>query len=564
LPFTASRRFTTLADLKMTRPKFLDGTVSLSSWQRMPVWVRFGLIPLLIIGVIAGGYYFYTSRTAAAPDAAKDGTKTAAPKAGAPGKGGRGGFDPNRVQPVIAVPARVADINVVQTALGTVAALKIATVKARTDGLLQDVFFREGQVVRAGEVLAQIDPAPLQVALSQVEGQLARDTAQLNNAKLDLERYRTLLAQDSIAKQQLDAQESLVRQFEGTVKVDRALVDNAKLQLSYTKVTAPIPGRLGLRQVDPGNIVRSSDAAGLVVITQIDPITVVFTIPQDNLQRVLKQLKAGEKLGVEAWDREQKNKLASGFLISTDNQIDTATGTIKLKAQFPNPDGLLFPNQFVNVRMVVDTRKGATVIPLAAIQRGAQGNIVYVVKEDKTTTVRPVRIGPSENDNVVIESGIAPGDVVVTDGVDRLREGAKVEVTAPFVPKARARGGRGGPGGLGGPGGAGKGEGKPDGKAEGKPEVKGESKAESKPQGKPADASDPRPAGKPGSATSSTPAKVEVPAAAGAAGREGKAGGWGELTDEQKAERRKRFEGMTDEQKAEFRKKMREQRGQQQ
>jgi len=547
----------------MTRPKFLNGTVS-PSWQRLPVWVRFGLIPLLVLGAIAGGYYLYTSRTAAgSADAAKDGSKTAAPKAGAPGapgRGGRGGFDPNRVQPVIAVPARVADINVVQTALGTVAALKIATVKARTDGLLQEVFFREGQVVRAGDVLAQIDPQPLQVALSQVEGQLARDTAQLNNAKLDLERYRTLLAQDSIAKQQLDAQESLVRQFEGTVKVDRALVDNAKLQLSYTKVTAPIPGRLGLRQVDPGNIVRSSDAAGLVVITQIDPITVVFTIPQDNLQRVLKQLKAGEKLGVEAWDREQKNKLASGFLISTDNQIDTATGTIKLKAQFPNPDGLLFPNQFVNVRMVVDTRKGATVIPLAAIQRGAQGNIVYVVKEDKTTTVRPVKIGPSENDNVVIESGIAPGDVVVTDGVDRLREGAKVEVTAPFVPKARARGegrGRGGPGGPGAPGGAGKGEGKPEAKAEGKSEARIDGRPEGKAQGKPADASASK-----ADAASAAPAKVEVPAASA---REGKPGGWGgDLTDEQKAERRKRFEAMTDEQKAEFRRKMQERRSQQQ
>jgi multidrug efflux system membrane fusion protein len=558
----------------MTRPKFLNGTVS-PSWQRLPAWVRFGLIPLLIIGVIAGGYHFYTSRTAAPEEAGKDGAKTAAaPKGpgapGGPGKGGRGGFDPNRIQPVIAVPARVADINVVQTALGTVAALKIATVKARTDGLLQEVFFREGQVVKAGDVLAQIDPAPLQVALSQVEGQLARDTAQLNNAKLDLERYRTLLAQDSIAKQQLDAQESLVRQYEGTVKVDRAQVDNAKLQLGYTKVTAPIPGRLGLRQVDPGNIIRSSDTAGLVVITQIDPITVVFTIPQDNLQRVLKQLKAGEKLGVEAWDREQKNKLATGFLISTDNQIDTTTGTIKLKAQFPNADGLLFPNQFVNVRMVVDTKKDATVIPLAAIQRGAQGNIVYVVKEDKTTTVRPVKMGASENDNVVIESGLVPGEVVVTDGIDRLREGAKVEVTAPFVPKARARGGRGGPGGPGGPGkgegrGEGKGEGKPEAKADGK--GKGEGEGEGRPQGKPADASEPRPAGKAASGSSPTPAKVEVPAAAPAAGapREGKPGGWGgDLTDEQKAERRKRFEAMTDEQKAEFRKKMQERRSQQQ
>lgn len=550
----------------MTRPKFLDGTVSLSRWQRLPAWMRWGVPVLLIAAIAGGGYYFYSSRSAATEEAPKDGAKAAAAKggpSGAPGKGGRGGFDPNRVQPVIAVPARTADINVVQTALGTVAALKIATVKARTDGLLQEVYFREGQVVKAGDALAQIDPEPLKVSLSQAEGTLARDMAQLNNARLDLERYRTLLAQDSIAKQQLDAQESLVRQYEGTVKVDRALVDNAKLQLSYTKVTAPISGRLGLRQVDPGNIIRSSDAAGLVVITQIDPITVIFTIPQDNLQRVLKQLKAGEKLGVEAWDREQKNKLATGFLISTDNQIDTATGTIKLKAQFPNPDGLLFPNQFVNVRMVVDTKKGATVIPLAAIQRGAQGTIVYVVKEDKTTTVRPVKMGAAENDNVAIESGLAPGELVVTDGIDRLREGAKVEVTAPFVPKARAPGeGRRGRGGPGGPGGSGKG-----GEAKG-----GESKgADAKPTGNPGEA----PA-MPRKADGGAPptAKVDAPPRDAGKGEGGKGevgkpeggrpGGWGEMTDEQKAERRKRFEAMTDEQKAEFRKRMQERRGQQQ
>ena len=465
----------------------MSNTNPTSRWQRLPAWARKGLIPVLLLAAIGGGGYYYYENyysKSATDDSAKAGAEKAggagtgkSGAGGAAGPGGaggrRGGFDPNRVQPVIAVPAKVADINVVQTALGTVAALKVATVKARVDGLLQDVLFREGQIVRAGDVLAQIDPKPLQAALNQVEGQLARDQAQLNNARLDLERYRTLLAQDSVAKQQLDQQESLVRQFEGTVKIDQAQVENARLQLGYTKVTAPIPGRLGLRQVDSGNIVRSSDAAGLVVITQIDPITVVFTIPQDNLQRVLKQLKAGEKLAVDAWDREQKNKLATGFLISTDNQIDTTTGTIKMKAQFPNPEGLLFPNQFVNVKMIVDTRKGATVIPLAAIQRGAQGTIVYVVKEDKTTSVRPVKMGPTENDNVAIDSGIAPGELVVTDGIDRLREGAKVEVTAPFVPRARGPGGAGGdpskrgqwggkggggggPGGKGGPASAGK------------------------------------------------------------------------------------------------------------
>ncbi len=550
-----------------------------SRWQRLPAWARKGLIPVVLLAAIGGGGYYYYENyysKSATDDSAKAGAEKAggagAGKSGAAGQGGqggpggrRGGFDPNRVQPVIAVPAKVADINVVQTALGTVAALKVATVKARVDGLLQDVLFREGQIVRAGDVLAQIDPKPLQAALNQVEGQLARDQAQLNNARLDLERYRTLLAQDSVAKQQLDQQESLVRQFEGTVKIDQAQVENARLQLGYTKVTAPIPGRLGLRQVDSGNIVRSSDAAGLVVITQIDPITVVFTIPQDNLQRVLKQLKAGEKLAVDAWDREQKNKLATGFLISTDNQIDTATGTIKMKAQFPNADGLLFPNQFVNVKMIVDTRKDATVIPLAAIQRGAQGTIVYVVKVDKTTSVRVVKMGPTENDNVAIDSGIAVGDLVVTDGIDRLREGAKVEVTAPFVPRARGPGGDpskrgqwGGKGGQSGKGG-GVGGGKP---AEGAPVPV------PAPNAKPADteSGDAKTTESKAPATATVESKPSANAPKGppdAPKRGEGGGGFRDMTDEQKAEMRKRFEGMTDEQKAEFRKKRQEQRAQQ-
>ena len=533
-----------------------------SRWQRLPRWIRNGLIPVLVIALIgAGGYYWYFAR--AVEDSPKDATTKAAPAGAGTGKsgGGRfGGQDPNRIQPVTAVPARLADINVVQTALGTVAALKVATVKTRVDGLLQDVLFREGQIVRAGDVLAQIDPKPLQVALSQVEGQLARDQAQLNNARLDLERYRTLLAQDSIAKQQLDAQESLVRQFEGTVKVDQAQVDNARLQLGYTKVSAPIPGRLGLRQVDPGNIVRSSDAAGLVVITQIDPITVVFTIPQDNLQRVLKQLKAGEKLAVDTWDREQKNKLATGFLISTDNQIDTATGTIKLKAQFPNPDGLLFPNQFVNVKMIVDTRSAATVIPLAAIQRGAAGTIVYVVKEDKTTSVRVVKMGPTENDLVAIDSGIAPGEVVVIDGIDRLREGAKVEVTAPFVPRARGPGGPGGDQGKRGQR-AGKDGGKDGGKSGGRGEAGGEGKSGKAPEPAPA-----APA-KPGETRTPPTATVESKSPAGVSKGPPdppRAGGFRDMSDEQKAEMRKRFEGMTEDQKAEFRKQRQERRQQNQ
>jgi multidrug efflux system membrane fusion protein len=279
--------------------------------------------------------------------------------------------------------------------------------------------------------------------------------AQLQNARVDLERYRTLLKQDSIASQQVDAQEAIVRQFEGTVKIDRAVVDNAKLQLGYTKVAAPIGGRLGLRQVDVGNTVHPGDTNGIIVITQVNPLTTVFTIPQDSLQRLLAELRRGDRIDVEAWDREQKNKLATGQLITTDNQVDVTTGTVKLKAQFPNDNGMLFPNQFVNVRMVVDIRTDVTVIPTAAVQTGPQGTVVYVVKEDNTVSMRPIKLGPAEGERVMVESGVEPGDRVVTDGIDRLREGAKVEVVQPIAPGPGGRGGAGKGGGRRGEGGKG-------------------------------------------------------------------------------------------------------------
>jgi multidrug efflux system membrane fusion protein len=384
----------------------------------------------VVVAVAAGGIWYFRSRgdtpPAATADAPKDGK---APKSGKAGKGGR--FAPTGPQPVAAAPARRGDIDIVQTALGTVSALRTVTVKPRVDGQLQEILFTEGQLVKQGEAIAQIDPIPLQVALAQAEGTLARDAAQLNNARLDLERYRKLLQQDSIAEQQVDQQAALVRQLEGTVKVSQAQVDNARLQLSYARITAPIGGRLGLRVVDPGNMVRGSDAAGIAVITQVDPISVIFTIPQDALPRVLARLNAGEKPPVEAWDREQKNLLARGTLVTTDNQIDVATGTVKLKAQFPNKEGKLFPNQFVNVRMVVDTRRDAVVVPSAAVQRGTQGTLVYVVREDSTVALRPVTVGPTEGQLTAIESGLQAGERVITDGVDRIREGTKVEVTEP-------------------------------------------------------------------------------------------------------------------------------------
>lgn len=397
----------------------------------------YGLV-LLVLAVLGVGAWYVWGRGSAgalAGDAAPKGKASGggAGQGGGPGggRGGRFGGDPNRVQPVSAVAATLGDVNIVQTALGTVTALKTVTVKPRVDGQLQGVAFTEGQLVKQGDVIAQIDPVPFQVALAQAEGQLARDTAQLNNARIDLERYRTLLKEDSIAAQQVDQQAAQVRQLEGTVKVDQAQVDNAKLQLSYTRIAAPISGRTGLRQVDAGNMVRGSDPNGIAVITQVDPITVLFTIPQDVLPRVLARLGSGEKPGVEAWDRDQKTLLARGRLITADNQIDVATGTVKLKAEFPNREFRLFPNQFVNVRMAIDVRKGVVTVPAAAVQRGAQGTVVYVVKEDDTVTLRPVQAGPVEGQVAAIESGLQAGERVITDGVDRIREGAKVEVTQP-------------------------------------------------------------------------------------------------------------------------------------
>jgi len=291
------------------------------------------------------------------------------------------------------------------------------------------VLFQEGEIVKEGQLLAEIDPRPFQVMLVQAEGQMARDKALLENARLDLERYRTLFQQDSVPKQQLDTQDSLVRQYEGAVRVDQSQIDNARLQLVYARITAPISGRVGLRQVDPGNMVTGTEPNGLVVIAQLQPISVVFSIPQDSVSAVMKRMQTGDKLPVDAWDREQKTKLATGVLASVDNLVDPTTGTVKLKAEFANADNALFPNQFVNVRMKLDTLRDAIVIPSAAIQRGAQGMFVYVVKPDQTVTVRPVKLGPVDGQRMAVSEGLAPGEVVVIDGMDRLREGALVEVT---------------------------------------------------------------------------------------------------------------------------------------
>ena len=369
---------------------------------------------LVILFAAAAGYAWVQLRPAEAPK----------PPAGA-GKGfGKGG-----PTPVVAALARNGEIDVIINGLGTVTPLRTVTVRSRVDGELMKVLFQEGQMVKEGALLAEIDPRSFQVQLEQAQGQLAKDLALLENAKLDFERYRTLFKQDSIAKQQVDTQQSLVRQYEGAVRVDRSQVENARLQLSYTKVTAPVSGRVGLRLVDPGNMVRAGDTNGLVVITQLQPAAVVFTVPQDSVPAVMKRLQSGERIPVDAWDREQKAKLAEGALASADNQVDPATGTVKLKAQFDNADGALFPNQFVNVRMKLDTLRDAVVIPAAAVQRGSQGLFVYIVRGDNTVGQRPVKLGPAEGQRVAVLEGVAAGDAIVVDGMDRLRPGASVEVS---------------------------------------------------------------------------------------------------------------------------------------
>jgi multidrug efflux system membrane fusion protein len=395
--------------------------------SRRPVLLRHPWFWVVLL-LLAGTGYWYWSGHGSTEDAK--------------GPGKRGG-----PTPVLAATAKKGDMPVYLRGLGSVLPESTVTVKSRVDGQLMALHFREGQVVKAGDLLAEIDPRPFQVQLTQMEGQYAKDEALLKNARLDAERYRVLLAQDSIAKQQLDTQEALVRQYQGSLKSDQGQVDNARLQLTYARITAPAAGRLGLRQVDAGNIVHASDANGLVVITRLQPINVVFSLPEDNLPGLMKRVSAGEKLPVDAWDREQKSKLAGGSLLTVDNQIDATTGTVKLKAKFANDDYALFPNQFVNARLLLETRKDVTLIPASAIQRGQQNStFVYVIK-DKSVSVRPVKLGPSEGETVAIDSGLAPGEQVVADGGDKLREGAKVEVQAPDGGKA--------------PGGHPKGEGRP-------------------------------------------------------------------------------------------------------
>ncbi|MBY4895472.1 MdtA/MuxA family multidrug efflux RND transporter periplasmic adaptor subunit [Cupriavidus sp. AU9028] len=418
------------------------------------------LIALLVLLVAGAAWYWFAGRDKPAEGQAQVGAGGRVPagpgRPGGPGgAGGRGPASPfvGAPAPVVVNQAAQRDMDIVLNGLGNVTPVASVTVRAQVSGPLLRVLFREGQMVKAGDVLAEIDPRPFQAALDQALGQLARDQALLQNARLDQQRYRTLLEQDSIAKQQVDTQDALVRQYEGVVKTDQANVDTARLELSYTRIKAPVSGRIGLRQVDAGNIVNTGDTNGIALITQVQPIAVLFSIPEDSLPSVLRQLNAGNTLPVQAWDRQARNKLADGALLTTDNQIDTTTGTVRLKAVFRNDDGMLFPNQFVNVRMRVDTLKNATVVPVAALQRGQQGNFVYVVDQDNKVRVQTVTLGPSDGQHTAILQGVRPGQRVVVDGADRLREGMTVETVDPAArdaavapasqPRARGRRHRG-------------------------------------------------------------------------------------------------------------------------
>ena len=393
-----------------------------------------GWVWILVILVLAGGgYYYYKSRGASESKAAP------APGARAAALG---------PVSVAVTTASKQDVPYYLSGLGSVTPFNTVTVKTRVDGQLQKVNFQEGQFVREGETLAEIDPRPFEVALRQMEGQLARDQAQLNDARVEFARYDQLHKEGVVAQQQVDTQNATVGQLEGAVRSDQAQIDNQKLQLMYCKITAPLSGRVGLRLVDQGNMVHASDQGGLVVITQVQPVAVLFTLPEDSLQDVIQHMKT-EELGTEAYSRDDQTKLATGKLVTIDNQIDPTTGTVRFKAVFENHDLSLWPNQFVNIRLMLDVRKNAIVVPLAAIQRGNQGSYVYTVKNGHAN-MQPVKVDLTQGNVSLIASGVSEGDQVVVDGQDRLQSGSAVEA---HNTSSSGSGGGGGPQGAGGAGG---------------------------------------------------------------------------------------------------------------
>jgi membrane fusion protein, multidrug efflux system len=394
---------------------------------------------LIVVACIAvAGYWYYRASYA------RDARSAAATPAAAKG-GGRGPGAGNFTIPVVVATATKGDLPVYLNGLGTVTPLSTVTVRSRVDGQLINVAFKEGQYVRAGDLLAQIDPRPFQVQLEQAQGQLAKDMAQRQDAEANLERFKLLYKEGVIPKQQLDTQAASVGQFDGAIKSDQAQIDNAKLQLTYSRITAPISGRVGLRLVDPGNIVHATDANGLLIITQIQPIAVVFTLPQDQLPQVFDKLRKGSLLTVEAYDRDNTAKIATGKLLTIDNQIDVTTGTYKLKAEFNNEDSSLFPNQFVNTHLLVDTKRNLSLVPLAALQRGPQGTYVYVVGSDNTVKIQNITVAQTTGATIGVSDGLQSGAVVVTDGQDKLQDGTKVIPNpAPPAPES-AKGAPGNP-----------------------------------------------------------------------------------------------------------------------
>lgn len=338
------------------------------------------------------------------------------------------------IVPVRVVEARKLALPVHLKAIGTVTPLNTVTVRSRVDGQLLQIHFEEGRRVTKGDLLVEIDPVSYRILLAQAEGQYEQNVAQVQVARSDLERLRPLMERNLVTSQQMELQQALVREREGILAADRARVDDARLQLAYTRIEAPISGRLGLRKVDAGNLIRSGDADGIVMITQTTPISVLFTVPEVDLLKVLEPLRSGEQLVVEAWDRSEQVRLAEGILKTVDNQIDLATGTLRLKAEFANADDRLFPNQFVNIRLRVRTLPDAIVVPSAAVQFGSRGTYVYVINAEDTATVRDVVLGPADGTTQSIASGLADGDRVVLEGLDRLREGRKVIIVADQPP----------------------------------------------------------------------------------------------------------------------------------
>lgn len=387
----------------------------------------------LVVAVIVGGIWYFRG----------DHVRTQALNSGAPGGGANGmpdgmGAFGNLIVPVVVSTAQRGDLPVYLDGLGTATAYNTVTVRSRVDGAIVKVNFTEGQFVHEGDALVEIDPRPFQVALEQAQGQLAKDQAQLKDVQVDLDRYQKLFKAGVIPQQQVDTQEASVGQSHGSIQADQAAIDSANLNITYSHITAPIGGRVGLRLVDVGNIVHATDTTGLVVITQLQPISVIFTLPQDQLPQVMAKLHGNSQLSVEAWDRDDTTKITSGKLATIDNQIDVTTGTYKLKAVFSNDNNMLFPNQFVNVHLLVDTKRNITLVPVAAIQRGPQGTYVYTAGAGNVAKIQLVTIAQTTGNLVGLASGVNPGDNVVIDGQDKLQDGTQINPTIAPMPAAAA------------------------------------------------------------------------------------------------------------------------------